>query len=367
MKSLLSKISHSLFHHLTWKGYWEPLVQRFKPAWRDGLFRAQITSATYLNPNTLQILLSPEKKWPVHLAGQHVSLTLEINGRLTTRVFTIASGASTHALENKLRLIIRIKEQGALTPHLPTLSPGQWVNISPPMGRFALREDKDILMIAGGSGITPFIAMLEDYTSKHAAKHSSNDCNEHHSSQASMKPNIHLLYYAKQGEHLLIDELSNISSKLPNFAFRLLTKANDGDVERYLPEFNSYEWMVCGPLSLYGPVSKNALANNISLESEHFTALLPTVFDSSEEEQTFLIQHDNKALHVNNQQSLLTQLQQASVPVNYGCGMGICHQCQCVKKQGIVRDMRTGELSDNAEELIQLCVSQAVTNLELQS
>jgi ferredoxin len=109
------------------------------------------------------------------------------------------------------------------------------------------------------------------------------------------------------------------------------------------------------------------LANNISLESEHFTALLPTVFDSSEEEQTFLIQHDDKVLHVNNQQSLLTQLQQANLSVNYGCGMGICHQCQCVKKQGIVRDMRTGELSDNAEELIQLCVSQAITNLELQS
>lgn len=36
------------------------------------------------------------------------------------------------------------------------------------------------------------------------------------------------------------------------------------------------------------------------------------------------------------------------------------------KKTGVGRNLKTGELSDNGEQFIQLCVSQAVSDLELQ-
>jgi len=102
------------------------------------------------------------------------------------------------------------------------------------------------------------------------------------------------------------------------------------------------------------------------LSSEHFAALPAINSSSSSRSETFSLLHNGETLTIDNQQSLLSQLQQAEQPVTYGCGMGICHQCQCVKKRGVVRDTRTGELSDSAEQLIQLCVSQAVTDLEIQ-
>ena len=61
------------------------------------------------------------------------------------------------------------------------------------------------------------------------------------------------------------------------------------------------------------------------------------------------------------------QLLERGDPVNYGCKMGICHQCQCKKKSGVVKNIRTGEISDRGEELIQLCVSQVFTDLELEA
>lgn len=328
-------------------------MQWLLPAWRDGFYRARVMSTEQINANTLKITLSTENNWPVHQAGQHLALTVDVRGKLTTRVFTIASGARRHNTDNEIRLVLRVKENGALTPYLRSLKTNQWVNISAPKGSFQFPQGKPVLMVAGGSGITPFIAMLEDYLALQ-------------DTTASPASDIHLLYYAKRDEHLLLDELSKIASAVSNFSFRVLTRERDGDVSQHLPLFKSYQWMVCGPQSLYESVSQYASSQHITVESEHFAALSPIISNSASK-QTLSLHHDNTVLNVNNQQTLLEQLQQANIPVNFGCGMGICHQCQCVKKQGVVRDIRTGELSDNAEELIQLCVSQAVTNLELQS
>lgn len=98
--------------------------------------------------------------------------------------------------------------------------------------------------------------------------------------------------------------------------------------------------------------------------SEHFGAT-PMVTSNSDN-ATFELLHNGEALTIASEQTLLTQLQAQDIPVTYGCGIGICHQCQCVKKKGIVKDTRTGALSDNAEQLIQLCVSQPMSDLELE-
>lgn len=354
VKSALDKISRLLFHHSTWKGYWEPIVQRVLPAWRDGFYRARVINTKYLTSDALEVNLLPEKRWRIHRAGQHIALTIDINGKLTTRIFTVASGTNKRKTKQEIRLVVRIKEQGALTPHLHALNKGQWVNISAPMGDFTMPQAEAVLMIAGGSGITPFIAMLEDYAQMQE--------------QAGMSlPSIDVLYYAKPNDHLLVDELNYYAKQIAQVNVKLLSRSNDGDIEPYLAHHGSSHWMVCGPNSLYQQVSRNAEIIDVALSSEHFMAApLPAETDGDAIAH-FTVQHNNNTISVDNKQSLLTQLQHADIPVTYGCGMGICHQCQCMKKSGVVRDTRTGEYSDNAEQLIQLCVSQAITDLELQA
>ena len=351
LKLLLDKLAECFLHHGTWKGYWEVLMQQFKPAWRDGYFRAQVVSITSLNVDMLEVVLKPEKSWPTHTAGQHIALTVEIDGRLTTRVFTVACGSFAHQTSKCIRLITKVKAQGVVTPHLYSYKPKQWVNISAPMGHFKLpNSDKPLLMIAGGSGITPFIAMLEDVIEK----------------SGEYTSPVHLLYFAKPNEHVLLAELSSLQSRCKTFTFSVLTKQHDGDVATHLSYFADAHWLVCGPSAMFQQVETVAKLVNAPLESEHFAALLAINTESLREKTSYSLVHNGETLCVDNRQTLLSQLQQAQVPVTYGCGIGICHQCQCVKKRGVVRDTRTGKLSDSAEELIQLCVSQAVTNLEVQ-
>ncbi|WP_438823498.1 flavin reductase family protein [Alteromonas sp. P256] len=363
------------------------------PSWRDGYYQARVKSVSALSDTSVQLILLPQKRWPQHTAGQHIALTVEVNGKLVTRVFTIASGQKSQLDKGTIRLVIRVKEDGALTPYLSALSSKSAtqavskassklsVNISAPMGHFIMpnavitnaarlnkpentslkgampEQIKPVVMIAGGSGITPFIAMLEDLNSA--------------SSDNLQSRPVHLLYFAKENEHLLTEELAEHKRLNTYFTYELLCRQKDGGVEQFLAHHTEAQWMVCGPQSLYDEVA-NTHANlppsdDVSLDSEHFAAFPVATAQTSSEKAIFSLNHNGSSLLVDNQQTLLTQLQQANRPVTYGCGMGICHQCQCVKKRGVVRDTRTGALSDNAEQLIQLCVSQAVTDLELQA
>lgn len=380
MKALIDKVTAFFFHHATWAGYWEAVFQMVNPSWRDGYYKARVKSAVKLNATTVQLVLTPQKRWPQHSAGQHIALTIEVNGKLVTRVFTIASGQKSRQDEGTIRLVIRVKENGALTPYLSALlsktASKVSVNISAPRGNFVMpsaayldkletsslvqaapEQIKPVVMIAGGSGITPFIAMLEDI--------------EKETSTELKNRSIHLLYFAKENEHLLTAELAEYKRLNMYFTYELLCRKKDGGVEQFLDSHADAHWMVCGPQSLYDEVANTYAnlppANDVSLYSEHFAAFPVATAQTSSEKAFFSLSHNGSYLSVDNQQTLLTQLLHANRPVTYGCGMGICHQCQCVKKRGVVRDTRTGALSDNAEQLIQLCVSQAVTDLELQA
>ncbi len=295
--------------------------------------------------DAVELILRPRANWPTHQSGQHLSLTLEINGRLITRVFTIASSAKQVNEDNTLRLLIRTKVTGALTAHLAALKQGERVNISQPYGTFTLPHSRQpLLMLAGGSGITPFIAMLQDIP------------------KGDPRP-ITLLYYAKPNSHWLVSELAQLQSDLPGFEYQLLDRQRHGDVNALLPPHQGKQWLVCGPHSLYTQAVQLADQTNTPITSEHFSAMPAVNVEATKAE--FSLHRDGKRFVVDNQSTLLAHLQAYQQPVTVGCGMGICHQCQCVKKRGVVRDVRTGELSDSGEQLVQLCVSQAVSDVEL--
>ena len=82
---------------------------------------------------------------------------------------------------------------------------------------------------------------------------------------------------------------------------------------------------------MFGQVESYAKTINVPVSSEHFAALPVLSSSSLSQSETFSLVHNGQSLTVNNQQTLLIQLQQAEQPVTYDCGMGICHQCQCVK------------------------------------
>ncbi|MCA9674169.1 MAG: 2Fe-2S iron-sulfur cluster binding domain-containing protein, partial [Myxococcales bacterium] len=64
--------------------------------------------------------------------------------------------------------------------------------------------------------------------------------------------------------------------------------------------------------------------------------------------------------------TLLEQLERGGARPASGCRMGICKTCTCRKRSGVVENLLTGARSTDPDEDIQLCVSVARSELELE-
>jgi ferredoxin-NADP reductase len=99
--------------------------------------------------------------WPGHRAGQHVDVRLTADdGYRTERSYSIAS-----APENPhLALTIERLDDGEVSPYLvDELRAGDTLELRGPIGGYfawSVRDGGPLLLVAGGSGIVPLMAML---------------------------------------------------------------------------------------------------------------------------------------------------------------------------------------------------------------
>ena len=89
-------------------------------------------------------------------------------GKMIRRAYSIAS--SSHARQY-LEFFVVLVRSGALTPRLFALEPGDKVHLGPKIaGMFTLQELPDgqnVVMIATGTGLAPYMSMLRTYLASH--------------------------------------------------------------------------------------------------------------------------------------------------------------------------------------------------------
>lgn len=92
--------------------------------------------------------------------GQYLSLGLVVDGRLVQRPYSTATGAGIH---RELEFLIRRVPGGTFTPLLWDLDIGDRLVIGRPKGLFTRipGDRRTHLFIATGTGLAPFVAMIE--------------------------------------------------------------------------------------------------------------------------------------------------------------------------------------------------------------
>ena len=98
--------------------------------------------------------------FPFFRGGQYVSLQMKIGESLVSRPYSIVS-TPQQALQNKL--VLAVENAGFVSEYLnKTAKVGDRFVMTEPSGEFhyeTLRDSEQIICIAGGSGITPFLSM----------------------------------------------------------------------------------------------------------------------------------------------------------------------------------------------------------------
>jgi ferredoxin len=74
----------------------------------------------------------------------------------------------------------------------------------------------------------------------------------------------------------------------------------------------------------------------------------------------------NHSFTTTGERPLLVEAEAAGLAPKHGCRMGICRSCRCRMTSGSVENLRSGEISSEPGQLIQLCVSVARSDLELE-
>jgi len=114
---------------------------------------------------TFRLVLPAGSRLPFeHQPGQYLTLTLEIDGRKVRRSYTIASSPTRSGY---CELSIKREENGLASRHLhDTVREGDLLQVSAPAGRFIFTglEAEQIVLIAGGVGITPLMAKIRYLT-----------------------------------------------------------------------------------------------------------------------------------------------------------------------------------------------------------
>ena len=351
----------SLTNHSSFGAYFEPVVQAILPGWRADKIRSRVHSIRHENEGTFTLVIKPNTQWQTFEAGQYIELTIEKDGAWVSRYFSISSSPTYFARTGLIELTIRIQDKGKITPWLPeALHKGSVVNLSQAMGDFTLKpEHTSICMIAGGSGITPFRSMLQQLSLSQK---------NHKTGQE-----ITLLYYARSAQHFLFkDVFAQFKKHNPHFHLRLIDSELHGHITAshisLMDHLHGHtHFYVCGPSPMISLARK--ILTNLNIQQSHvhyeFFGPEPLNIDLPTDNTGVLFNRSNKQVSSNQNQTLLALAEDNQLNPVSGCRMGVCHQCICQKKSGVVYNTKTKTYSDTGAQEIQLCINVPVNDVVL--
>ena len=358
-----SWLARQITNHTSFGAYFEPLIQLLLPQWRSDRLRSKIVSIRQESHDMYSLVIKPHRGWQKFTAGQHLELTVEKDGAWMSRFFTISSSPAHFKKSGLIELSIQIQEKGKITPWLAeALCPGSIVNLSQAQGEFYLTQHTSpILMIAGGSGITPFRAILQQL---------SLTTNETANSSKT------LMYYARSSEHFLFkQELLKYAEQLPSLQVHFIDSSEHGflnaqHLERYSENFQTSHIYLCGPANMILHGRKLLTSLKVSWQQLHyeFFGPEPIELEQTSGAKSIFFKRSNKQISTQESapKTLLELAELASTNPVSGCRAGICHQCICQKKSGVVYNTKTQQYSDTGAQEIQLCISVAASDLVLE-
>src|ERR1700756_155549 len=98
--------------------------------------------------------------WSGHLAGQHIDLKLTAeDGYSAQRSYSLSRPVDGERIE----LTVQRIDDGEVSPYLVGLSAGDEIELRGPIGGWFVwrpEEERRVLLVGGGSGIVPLMAML---------------------------------------------------------------------------------------------------------------------------------------------------------------------------------------------------------------
>jgi len=223
-------------------------------------FKCFVKEVKWETKDTFTLILKPNKKLNFK-AGQFCFLRLNKDKLYARHPFTISNSPDEEDLH------FTVKLTGKFTKAVSELKKGEEVIVDGPFGIFTLENNKgNLVFLAGGVGITPFMSMIRNQSK-------SND-----------KKNIFLLYGSKkENDTIFKSELDRINGKWLKIIYLFSQEDNPKKIyekgyinkeiiKKYVEDRENSLFYICGPESMKRLCEKELKAlginnKNIIIES----------------------------------------------------------------------------------------------------
>jgi ferredoxin-NADP reductase len=293
-------------------------------------------------------VLRPARSWRGHRAGQHTTLTVEIGGVRVRRCYSLSSAPG----ERDVCITVKRNPAGRQSSWLHDhLRRGDIVRLSPAAGDFVLPTPTPpkLLFVSGGSGITPVMAMLRDLSRRRAMT------------------DVLVMHYARSRDDVIFAaELAALDVRHAALGVRVVVDGfNEERLSLAAPDFAERATFLCGPVGLMARAERMwaGAGATAHLRQERFAA--PPPAHHGGDAVTIALSDSARTLAATAGGTLLDQLERAGERPPHGCRQGICHTCSCRKRRGTVENLTTRAISSEPDELIQLCISVARSDVVL--
>ncbi len=303
-----------------------------------------VTAADSVAPGVLRLRLAPTngQPLPAWTAGAHIDVECGDTG--LARQYSLCGDLDDRNAWEIAVLHDPGSRGGSAWMHR-FATPGSTLRVRGPRNHFRLDEGAQrLLLIAGGIGITPILAMAQ------RARQLGQDYQLHY----SVSSRAHAAYLAQlqqlHGARLHL----HVSDEGSRCDFSTLLAQPDEATAIH----------ACGPLRLLGALQaavQRAGWRADALRVEHFASDAPRLDAAREHAFEIELRHAGLTLQVGADQTVLQVLHAANIDVQCDCEEGLCGSCEVGVAAGEIdhRDMVLGPFERAAQDRMMACCSRA--------
>jgi glycine betaine catabolism B len=317
-------------------------------------------------------LIAKDHYLPPFQAGQYIGLCVEVSGIRTSRPYSLSSQPNQTGYWD---ITVRRVADGLVSNYLlDEVKHGDELISSGPAGNFffnPLIHKKNMVCLAGGSGVTPFMSMIREIV------------------ECGLDREVYLFYGNKTIEDVIFGtELERISQRFENIHYIPVieepSEGHDGAcgfitrevLHEVLEKSDDKSFFICGPQGLYDfclPQLENMGIHRRKIKQEMYGAP-PTIWQypgwppSLDKDSVFNVKVKNgKTLKARAGDPLLATLEKNGVSVPSLCRSGECSLCRVKILSGKVF-MPAGvpvRKSDRQFGYVHACLSYPLADLEI--
>ena len=338
--------------------------------WTWATPRARVIAKTRASADAVTLQLQANAHWQGCLAGQHVLVQAQIDGRYITRAY---SPTELDAPRKRLAITVKQVPGGRMSGHLcEQVQVGDVLGLGSGFGemRCPAPDDGPWIWLAAGSGITPMMGMLHALGRQGRLPHIALlTWDRMRNQQAFDAPlqSLRLQHPQLQVHRWLTGEGQSAASAAPEPQGQRLNAALLEATLGPLASLHAHRVYACGPTGFVA-AARSLLAPHVSQfvaedQVSRLTQLGADMVVAPTVEVTLL--KSAKQLALPTDRPLLQALEEAGLKPAFGCRMGVCHTCVCTRAQGSTQDLLNGSHDSEPGRGLRLCVSRATSDLSL--